>query len=113
MDWAEYVNRKLATADQAELAERADISQGAISRWANSEGGLPRVENMIKFARAMGDSPVAVLVQVGVFTADEVAGGAVQLDASLRDLDPEALILELARRLGARVTADTKRRRRA
>lgn len=102
MDWADYVTEKSAAVNQADLADRLGVSQSTISRWRSGKNA-PTVENVIDFARAVGDSPVAALVMFGFLRESEV-GEVVHLKATADQLNAYDLLAELGRRLGIQVT---------
>lgn len=66
--WGTYV--QALSDSQAEIAERAGVSQPSVSRWLN--GGVPSVELVIKLARSYGMSPVSALVAAGYLEPDEI-----------------------------------------
>jgi transcriptional regulator with XRE-family HTH domain len=101
MKWADYVTEKSEAVNQADLAERLGVSQSTISRWMRSKNE-PTVENVIDFARAVGDSPVAALVMFGFLRESEV-GEVVRVTIGADQLESHDLLAELGRRLGISV----------
>lgn len=107
MNWAAYVTSKTAGLNQEELALRCGVSQSTVSRWKSGKGS-PSVENVIDFSRAVGDSPVAALVQFGILRRDEVAS-VVELEMPLDRLEAADLLRELGRRIGVPVKIEGRR----
>lgn len=110
MKWSEYVSSHAAGRNQEDLALLAGVSQGSVSRWMSGKTEAPSAEKVIAFARAVGDSPIVALIASGYLRADDVEG-AVKLAADLPGIDAGALLIELGRRLGVRLTAPSERRR--
>ena len=107
MNWAEYVTSKSEGLNQEKLAELCSVSQSTVSRWKSGKGSAT-VENVIDFSRAVGDSPIAALVQLGVIRPDEV-GGIVEIQTPIDRLEAADLIRELGRRLGVPVRTEGRR----
>lgn len=107
MDWSEYVTRGVAGRNQEDVAVLADVSQSAISRWSRGIGERPKVENVMSFARAIGDSPVAGLIAAGYLSHDEI-DGVVRVSVGLGDATTEALLTELGRRFDLHVSTRRK-----
>lgn len=104
MNWWEYADARLSALGREAVAARMGMDQSGFSRW-KKRSEPPPAETVINFARAVGDSPLTVLVQFG-FLRPKEAQEVVQLKSSARDLDDEALILEVARRMGVHVIRD-------
>ena len=103
MDWTEYVSAGIAGRNQEDIALMAGVSQSSVSRWARGVGGRPSVENVMAFARALGDTPVAGLLAAGYLRHDELEG-VIRLSVGLSDATTDALLTELGRRLNLHVS---------
>ncbi|HEY9251566.1 MAG TPA: helix-turn-helix transcriptional regulator [Nocardioides sp.] len=101
--WWDYVQQVAKGAKQADIAERAGVNQVTVSRWKKGAESA-RPENVAAFARAYGRPVLEAFVAAGFLTSEEAE---VRPDASLTpaDLESEALVEEIARRL--RVTSYT------
>lgn len=110
MNWAEYVALHAASRNQTDLARLVDVSQSAISRWISGKTPAPEADNVIGFARSVGDSPVTALIAAGYLKPDDLEK-AVTMSAGLGELDASALLVELGKRLGIRVAITQERRR--
>lgn len=103
MHWSNYVSSRAEGRNQEELAFRVGVSQSTISRWASGKG-QPSAENVMTFARVVGDSPIVGLLMAGLVHEDEV-DGVVRISEGLEAAETDALLTELGRRLGLHVTA--------
>jgi transcriptional regulator with XRE-family HTH domain len=103
MDWTEYVAAGVAGRNQGDIAVLVGVSQSTVSRWARGVGGQPSVENVMSFARAVGDTPVAGLLAAGYLRHDEL-DGVIRLSTGLSDATTDSLLTELGRRLGLHVS---------
>lgn len=95
--WWDYVQQVAKGAKQAEIAEKAGVNQVTVSRWKKGADSA-RPENVAAFARAYDRPVLEAFVAAGFLTAEEanVRPGAVH---AVSDLDDEALVGEIARRL--------------
>lgn len=96
--WSDYV-RSHMRGTQRELSERAEVNEGTISRWLRDS--IPAPQEVIKFARAVGGSPVQALLMAGYLTPQEA--NAVVPDLRLDSLDDVVLLDELKRRAILRI----------
>lgn len=103
--WWDYVQQVAKGAKQAEIAEKAGVNQVTVSRWKKGADSA-RPENVAAFARAYDRPVLEAFVAAGFLTAEEanVRPDTVQ---ALSDLDDDALIGEVARRLKVRVMMST------
>lgn len=108
MNWWEYAEPRLERLGREHVAAKMGMDPSAFSRWKKKPDDPPPAETVINFARAVGESPLTLLVQFRFLRAAE-AKEVVQLEGSVRDLDGEALLLELARRLGVRIVREGRR----
>ena len=92
--WSDYV-RSHMKGTQRELADRAGTTEATISRWLSDS--MPAAQDVIKFARAVGGSPVQALLMAGYLTAEEA--NAVVPDLRLDMLDDIVLLDELKKRV--------------
>jgi transcriptional regulator with XRE-family HTH domain len=103
MDWSDYVSRHSEGRNQADVALLVGVSQSTVSRWKQPGAQSPSVENVMEFARAVGDSPVAGLIAAGYLRNDELEG-VIRVGVGLGDATTDALLTELGRRLGLHVS---------
>lgn len=68
IDLAEYLQRELDQRgwSQAELADKAKLDPGIISRALN-RGRMPSVESLVAIANALGVRPERVMIGAGIF----------------------------------------------
>lgn len=81
---------------QRELADKTGVNAATISRWLSDEGTQPSAEQVIRFARGVGDSPIQALVMAGYVTPNEARMEVKDLD--IADLDEVVLLNELLAR---------------
>lgn len=107
--WAEYAEERLAAYGREYVADAMGMDQSGFSRWKkNPPDWRPPADAVINFARAVKDDPVALLVRFGYLRQSEVSS-VVELQASASDLEAEALLIELARRLNVRLIREGRR----
>lgn len=70
VSWQEYVKRHARGRSQVALAADVGVSQAAVSRWIKGTQGVD-AEVAVRFARAVGDEPLAALVAAGFLTEGE------------------------------------------
>ena len=90
--WTQYVRSHLR-GSQKELADRTGVNAATVSRWMNGEGQRPSAEQVIRFARGVGESPIQALVMAGYVTPDEARMEV--KDLRIDDLDEVVLLNEL------------------
>lgn len=95
--WWAYVERIGAGAAQKELAARSGIDAAAFSRWKQGMN-RPRAEQVVQFARAFNRPPTEALVAAGYITEGEAAE-AIEVIRDLGDVDTDALLNEIRRRI--------------
>ncbi|WP_433658087.1 helix-turn-helix domain-containing protein [Nocardia sp. CA-128927] len=96
-NWWAYVERIAPGRNLKEIAEVADLDPSQISRWKTGQS-TPRAENVIRFARALGASPVEALVAAGYLETEEAAS-TVTVRTDVRDLSVEELVEGLSHRM--------------
>jgi transcriptional regulator with XRE-family HTH domain len=98
--WWPYLQRISGNASQKDIAEAAGVDPGSVSRWK-----LGRVaaspESAINVARYYGRSPIEALTICGFLRSEECLQ-AVELAPPLSAVTDDALLGELAARLGGR-----------
>ena len=96
--WWQYVTSVAGPAQNTEIADHAGIDKSNLTRWR--QGSRPRVEFVLKFARAYGQPVIAALAAAEYITDDEAGIREVKIGAEeLSDVD---LAEELLRRAQAR-----------
>lgn len=93
MTWSEYVAAYVGDRAQSKLARLVGVESSTITRWL--DGGSVSAENAIRFARAVGDSPLIALVEAGKLTAEEVGVELTVTNPS--DEEVEELVVNLRR----------------
>jgi transcriptional regulator with XRE-family HTH domain len=72
VNWPEYVGRHMDGRTQYEVAGLVGVSPPALSRWLRGQQGVDAAV-AIRFAKAVGDSPLAALVAAGYLTPEEAS----------------------------------------
>lgn len=86
---------------QRELADKVQINPATISRWLDDEiDARPSAEQVIRFARGVGESPIQALVMAGYVSPDEARMEV--KDLTLSDLSEVVLLSELLSRARGR-----------
>ncbi len=70
MHWKSYIDRLAATRSNTEIAKLAEVTPGNVTKWRNGTQGVDATV-AIRLARAVGDSPLAVLVDLRFLTPAE------------------------------------------
>ena len=94
--WGDYVRRVTADRTQKDVSAVTGMDQTMISRWSLNRN-VPRAENAVAFARALGESPVEALIAAGYLTAAEAAVRT-RVRTSLREFSFDEIVTELRRR---------------
>lgn len=95
--WWEYLVRASNNAPNVQIAKAAKVDPGSVSRWKSGKS-KPSADNVINFARSYSRNPVEALTAAGYIAADEVHG-AIEIQASITELDDRTLTNELLQRL--------------
>jgi len=96
--WSDYV-RAHVEGTQREFALRVGVGESTVSRWLAGQV-QPTAGQVIKFARAVGKSPIQALVMAGQISPEE--GHMAVTDLGLGDLNDGTILEEIARRLAAK-----------
>lgn len=100
--WHGYVRRVVAGLPREAVATAAGIHQSGVYRWINrNDGSRPRAENVVQFARGIGESPVEALIAAGYLEPGETEG-VIEVYQKLADLSDDELVAELTARLRER-----------
>lgn len=94
--WWEHVTRMTNRAPQQEIAAAAGVDPSQVSRW--SKGRHPDAGPVVRFAKSVGESPIAALIAAGYLSPDDV-GDIVELAPSTSELSNDALLDEIRNRL--------------
>ena len=100
--WWQYVERVSEGATQVAIAAAAGVDKATVYRW-KAAISLPKPEIAIRLARAYQRPVTEALVAAGAITAEEAALTEVVIEANVRDLDNQALVEEIKRRLESAV----------
>jgi len=103
MHWADYVRSHQGDRTQTDIALLVGVNQSTVSNWMLGKGHRPSADNVIAFAQAVRDNPVAALLAAGYLAEDQV-DGVVRVSESLSETSTERLLTELGKRLGVHVS---------
>lgn len=98
--WANYLHRRMGQRSAADFAKLAGVTDGQLSKWRSGTGGV-KAETVIAVARALGDSPLHALVEVGYLQATDVAPFQKPSEWGLESYTDLELSAEILRRIQA------------
>lgn len=100
MTWWQYVQQVSGTTNQTEIAKKVGLSGPSVSRWRTS---APKPPNAAAFARAYGRPVIEAFIAARFLNPEDVGLddnlSELHRDRWLAQLDEEALISEVQRRL--------------
>lgn len=96
--WAKYLNRLMGSRSAAEFARITGVTDGQLSKWRSGSGGV-RAETVVAVARALGDSPLHALVEVGYLDPEDIAPFQLPRQFGLDDFSDLELSAEIVRRV--------------
>lgn len=99
-DWTGYVQRITKDVPREVVAQAAGIHVTGLYRWLRGQG-RPRAEQVVGFARGLGQRPVEALIAAGYLEPDEVEG-VIEVYQSRKELSDDELLAEIAARLAER-----------
>lgn len=82
----------------AEFARLTGVTDGQLSKWRSGTGGV-RAETVVGIARALGDSPLHALVEVGYLEAEDIAPFQLPRQFALDEFSDLELSAEIVRRV--------------
>ncbi|MGW9345840.1 helix-turn-helix domain-containing protein [Streptomyces albidoflavus] len=97
-NWARYLHRRMGVRRQADFAKLAGVTDGQLSKWRSGTGGV-KAETVIAVARALGDSPLHALTEVGYLDAAEIGPFQAPREWGLSDYTDQELSAEILRRI--------------
>lgn len=92
--WAALVRRLMAAesnGNQSQFADTIKVDRRTVRRWLNQEVAVSE-ENVAKVARALGELPRDLLVQVGYYQPDELPGETTAAERVAQDDEAMRLI---------------------
>lgn len=97
--WNEYMAATAEGLNDARIAEALSISPSTVGRWRAGTVD-PKPRQVVAFARAFNDNPLAALVAAGYLTADDLGDDVtVRLPADVADVSTIQLLDEVTSRL--------------
>jgi transcriptional regulator with XRE-family HTH domain len=88
--WWEWVQEVSGQMMHKAIAERTGIDPSTISNWSNGNT-KPKADNVVRFARTYGVSPVVGLIAAGILTENDVPN-VVQIERPLLDHNIDELL---------------------
>lgn len=94
MAWMDYVKRVAGSDTPSDIARRTGLGPSSVTRWQIS---APKPDNIRAFAKAYNRPVLEAFVEAGLLTQEEA--DVTTLPADLAEVDSDALLAEIRRRL--------------
>lgn len=96
--WSRYIAATCNGDLNTVIAEKVGVDPATIGRWRTGSFA-PKPRQVVEYARAYGQSPIAALIGSGYLTPEEAGIEVSVPDVSLTDFSDSVLIDEVSRRL--------------
>jgi len=102
--WSRYIDATSGGDANSVIARKVGADPATIGRWKTGAVD-PKPRQVVDYARAYGQSPIAALITAGYVDADELDLDIVPMPPSLHDFPDIVLAEELLRRIRERAAA--------